>query len=136
MTVASLDEEIVLKAPLTFFKRVAADLSSEYDPDARATIPGFFSAGVRLAYTPGTRVVSPSGPGVMGYKSLSPNMTYAPTTPARLRGWRHGGERWLVLRAPPYAKVRYGQDEDENEIICASEVDVLGEIKVDFAPGI
>lgn len=109
---ANFEEETTVTEELTIFKSTVNG-SSEYEPRYRSPIPGWDDRGEELHYPIGARVVSPSGPGIMGY--------------AKQFSWGHG-IYWRELRIPAGAKIRRGEMEGY-DIVAASEVFVVGEAK-------
>ncbi|HEU4344776.1 MAG TPA: hypothetical protein VFU31_24775 [Candidatus Binatia bacterium] len=105
-------KETTLKKPMTIYKRSPFNDTSEYEPDRRSFIePG--DRGEYLQYKKGTTVVSPSGPGIMGYVS-------------KPKGDK--GIFYLRLRIPKGAVIRRGND-CGRALIAASKVFVIGRMK-------
>jgi hypothetical protein len=85
MCTALTEEAFVTKRAITMYKPVAVDPSprpfqpsryvSEYQPHQRKVVGRYKTRGQRLVYTVGATVVSPSGPGIMGFANWQEAVT-------------------------------------------------------------
>jgi len=95
------------------YKLVTQTRASLFSPRVRGVSGGWPTRGQVLRYIPGTVVTSPSGPGIMAFRSLKA---------AQYEASSH--HRIVVLSIPRGAYVRSGTWRFRR-IICASKVRVL-----------